>query len=260
MTAMPALFVSHGAPTLALRNGAARRFLAEYGSSLGRPAAIVVASAHWERPDARITGASRPATLHDFVGFPDELYRLNYPAPGAPALAERLRSQLGEAAIDAELDPDRGLDHGAWIPLMLLFPDADIPVLQVSLSPDRSTDYHFRLGQALAPIRREGVLVMGSGSVTHNLGEFRGRDHDAPPPEWAVEFGEWLAGAVRDGRTDALLDYRRRAPFAARNHPTEEHLMPLFVALGAAGPGVPGTRVHASHTYGVLAMDAFAFR
>lgn len=258
MTKPPAVFVSHGAPTLPLENVAARDFLRELARELPKPTAILAVSAHWETDRPTLSTARRPETIHDFYGFPEDLYRLRYPAPGAPALARRASELLTEAAFDTSLDPDRGLDHGAWVPLLLMYPDADIPVTQLSLQSARGPQHHVRIGSALAPLRDEGVLILATGSATHNLRELRRQEPNAAPAQWADEFAEWLAAAIEQGRVDDLVDYRRRAPHAARNHPTEEHLLPLFVALGA-GSRDQGERVHSSYTYGALAMDAYRF-
>ena len=259
MTVFPSLFVTHGAPTLAIEDGAAHRFLKSYGNSLGTPEAILVVSAHWEAPVASLTAGPRPETIHDFRGFPPALGEIVYPAPGAPELAERVGRMLDETGIETELDPDRGLDHGAWVPLLLMYPQADIPVVQLSIDPARGPDHHRTLGELIRPLRDDGILVMATGSATHNLRELRWGDHDAPAPEWVTGFAEWLAAAIAQGRTDDLLNYRTLAPHAARNHPTEEHLLPLFTAIGAGRPGTGGRRVHHSYTYGVLAMDTYAF-
>lgn len=259
MNRWPVLFVSHGAPTLAIEQGPAREFLANLGAALGRPKAILVVSAHWETAQPEVTAAQKPETIHDFYGFPKELYSLRYPAPGAPQLAGRVEALLRSAGLPAEVVPERGLDHGAWVPLMLAFPQADIPVTQLSLQTRLGTAHHFKLGEILRPLRDEGVLILASGSATHNLREFGRHAYDAPPPQWVADFNEWLAAAVEAGRTQELLDYRKKAPHAVRNHPTEEHLFPLFVALGAATPDTQSQRIHSSYTYGVIAMDAYRF-
>lgn len=257
MPAFPALFLSHGAPTLLIEPSPAKAFLAGYGQELGEPAAIVVVSAHWETERPRVTAAERPATIHDFYGFPKALYEQRYPAPGDPELARRIAGLLEGAGLPAGLDPERGLDHGAWVPLALLYPEARIPTLQVSIQTRLGPAHHLALGEALKPLREEGILVIGSGSLTHNLHDFRGHAVDSPPEPYVVAFGEWAAEAIAAGRVADLLAYRERAPHGARAHPTEEHLLPLFAAIGA-GRG-RGRRVHASHTYGVLAMDVYAF-
>jgi 4,5-DOPA dioxygenase extradiol len=260
MPRFPSLFVSHGAPTLALENGGAADFLRGYGVLLGKPKAILVVSAHWETDTPAVGTTPAPETIYDFRGFPSELYQMRYAAPGAPDLAERAAGLVErEMGGVVRRNPRRGLDHGAWVPLSLMYPDADIPVTQLSILYRGGPAAHLALGEAIRPLRDEGVVVLASGSATHNLYEYRGFDYDSAPPDWVAGFGDWVAGAIAGGRTADLLDYRRLAPSAERNHPTEEHLLPLFTALGAASPGSAGTRVHSSHTYGVLAMDVYAF-
>lgn len=260
MTRLPTLFISHGSPMLALEDSPARRFLLELGKTLPRPKAVVVFSAHWETVGGPAVGlASRPQTIHDFGGFPPALYALQYPAAGATDVAQRAAALLEQAGFTVARDAGRGLDHGAWVPLRLMYPDADVPVAQVSVLRGASPADHERLGRALADLPGEGVLVIGSGSLTHNLYEFRGQGMDAPVPDWVSAFDDWMAAQLENGRRDALLDYRAQAPHAARNHPTEEHLLPLFAAMGAAGEGAQSKRIHASYEYGVLAMDVYGF-
>ncbi|MEQ9335256.1 class III extradiol ring-cleavage dioxygenase [Thalassobaculum sp.] len=265
MTAMPALFVSHGAPTLILDDVPARAFLARVGGELGRPSAVVVVSAHYEATGAvRVDRSARPRTIHDFRGFPPALYEIEYPAPGDPALADEIVGLARAAGLAAETDEGWGLDHGAWVPLALMYPGADIPVVAVSVDPAAGPEHHRRLGAALAPLRARGVLVLASGSFTHNLYEIPRpfRQIDTPAPDWVGEFADWAAAAIVEGRPDDLLDYRRVAPHGARNHPTEEHLLPLFAAMGAGGMGEGGgvgRRLHDSTTFAVLRMDAYAF-
>jgi 4,5-DOPA dioxygenase extradiol len=260
MTSFPTIFLSHGSPMLALQDSPARRFLQGLGASLGRPQAIIVVSAHWETAGApAVSLAPRPETIHDFGGFPRALFEIRHPAAGAPAAAERAAALLEAAGVPAGRNATRGLDHGAWVPLSLMYPDADIPVAQLSIVRDASPAEHERLGLALAALRREGMLVVGSGSLTHNLYEFRGQAHDAPVPAWVSRFEEWIKAKLDDSDRAALRNYRRAAPFAVQNHPSEEHLLPLFVAMGAAGPDARATRLHASVEHGVLAMDAYAF-
>lgn len=259
-TRQATLFISHGSPMLALQDSPARRFLEQLGKTLPRPKAILVASAHWETMGApALSFAKQPETIHDFGGFPAELFAMQYPAPGAPEIAARAADLLQQAGIAVRQSPDRGLDHGAWVPLKLMYPQADIPVLQLSLVRGAAPAEHQSLGQAISALRDEGVLVIGSGSLTHNLYELRREGIDAPVPAWVADFTAWIHDALIEGRRDALLDYRRAAPFAAQNHPTEEHLLPLFVALGAAGDGWRAERLHSSVEYGVLAMDVYAF-
>lgn len=259
MPILSPLFVSHGSPTVALDPGTTGPALARIARALPRPAAVVVASAHWEASVPLVGAAARPETIHDFHGFPRPLFEITYPAPGAPTVAERVRELLSAAGFDARLDTARGLDHGAWVPLRFMYPAADVPVLQVAIQPDAGPGHHYRLGAALAPLAAEGVLVMGSGSATHNLREVMWRDPTGAAPDWVQSFRTWVKDALARGDIDALLDYRRRAPNGVRNHPTEEHLLPLFVALGVAGPGARVEHAHDDVTFGVLGMDAFLF-
>jgi 4,5-DOPA dioxygenase extradiol len=258
VNAAPALFVTHGAPTLPLDDTPARGFLGGLGRELGRPDAILCISAHWERPSAAVSTAARPETIHDFYGFPPDLYRMTYPAPGAPEIAARAARLIRSAGLDCVEDAERGLDHGAWTPLTLIYPDADVPVAQVSVQSAAGPDHHLALGRALAPLRSDNVLILASGSATHNLRHFGRFALDAPLIEEARDFDDWLVETVSGGDVAALVDYRRRAPRAAANHPSEEHFLPLFVAVGAGGNG-PGRVIHRSASYGFLAMTAFAF-
>ena len=255
----PAIFVSHGSPTLPLERGEAVDFLRQLGPSLGRPEAILVVSAHWDTAQPAVSAAEKPETIYDFYGFPPELYRLRYPAPGAPKLAERVASLLEEKGLRTDIDPARGLDHGAWTPLFHMYPKADIPVAQFSIQSRLGPAHHVRLGEALQPLREEGVLIFASGGATHNLRELRHQRGNPVPQPWVVEFNEWLAQAVLSRRSDDLVGYREKAPYAVRNHPTDEHLIPLFVALGAGGPGAATQRLHSSISSGVISMDAYRF-
>lgn len=258
---LPALFVSHGAPNLILQSNAARDFLAGLAASLPRPKAIVSVSAHFMAPRPTVVADPAPGMIYDFGGFEPELYEMVYPAPGDPALAEDVAGRLVAAGFGPAVASKRGFDHGTWVPLKLAFPEADIPVVQLSVEPRRDPRHHFELGRALAGLGDEGVLVFASGSLTHNLHEVFGlggmQALDAASPAWVSDFAAWIADRVAAGDVEALLDYRRLAPHAARNHPTDEHLLPLFVALGAGGEA--GVRIHDSRNYGVLAMDAYSF-
>ncbi|PKN13202.1 MAG: dioxygenase [Deltaproteobacteria bacterium HGW-Deltaproteobacteria-4] len=256
MSKFPALFVSHGAPSLILDESPARDFFRQLGHDLGRPKAIICVSAHWTTPVARVSSHPHPGMIYDFGGFSDELYKLTYPAPGDPRLARRLLTLLYDQSIDGKEDPGRGFDHGAWVPLMLMYPDADIPVVQLSVQPHLSPPHHLAMGKALQPLREEGVLIVASGSATHNLRDFFSRHIDAEPLPYARDFNEWLKEQVSAGRIDDLLEYSARAPHAHKNHPTPEHLLPLFVAMGA---GEEGRVLHDSFNYGAISMAAFAW-
>ena len=259
MARQPTLFVSHGSPMILFEPGPAREFLAGLAGQVERPDAIVMVSAHHDMAEAVVTSAEAPATIHDFGGFPQKLFDVRYPAKGDPQLAAEVAALVAEAGIPAFLDPARGFDHGAWVPLMLAWPEADVPVVQLSISSAHPPEWHHCVGQALAPLRDRNVLVIGSGSLTHNLRAVfaEGRDHDAAVPEWVSAFADWIKARFDAGDTDAVLHAVERAPFGARNHPTMDHILPLFTAMGAGG--ARAERLHHSYTYGVLAMDAYRF-
>ena len=260
---MPVLFVGHGSPMNAIEDNAWRRSWQAVGAELlaraAQPQLILCVSAHWlTRGGWQLTGMANPKTIHDFGGFPRALYELSYPAPGSPDWARQVLDTLAEAGITAHADETRGLDHGAWVPLMFMYPDADIPVLQISLHPHFTPAHHYQLGRALAPLRQQGALIVGSGSLTHNLHEFRS-DH-GPTQAYVEAFADWIATTLAAGDTAALLDYRARAPHAERAHPTDEHLLPLMFALGAAGDDWRARRIAGDDVrYGMLAMDAYVF-
>jgi 4,5-DOPA dioxygenase extradiol len=254
---MPTLFISHGAPTLALDPIPTHQFLVKLGQELPRPQAILCISAHWGSNITQVSGAPHPSTIYDFGGFPDELYHLRYPAPGAPTLAHRVADMLIAINISVRIDPYRGLDHGAWVPLSLMYPKADIPVVQLSVKLNRDARFHLEMGRILQPLRQEGVLIVGSGGAVHNLSEFGKYPVDAPALDYALAFDAWLEKAVTSGDEEALTGFEHSAPDAARAHPSQEHFLPLFVALGAAGPGAKGRKIHSGFTYGVLSMAAY---
>lgn len=260
MSTFPALFISHGAPDLPLHPSLSRDFLSQLGAQLGKPKSILVVSAHWLTRVPTVSSASQVTTIYDFGGFSSALYRMNYSAPGAPQLAEKTDKLLTQAGFEIDVHSSRGLDHGAWEPLMLMYPEANIPVTQLSIQPHLGTSYHLQLGRALAPLRQENILILASGTTTHNLRAFGQYAFDATPPDWVQQFDDWLAAAIARNNIDALLDYRQLAPHAIQNHESEEHLLPLFVALGAGSEQTNGTQLHASFTYGVFSMAAYAFR
>lgn len=260
LSTQPALFVPHGAPTFALRPGAAGAALAAAARALARPRVIVIVSAHWDTTTPTVGFADRPDTIHDFWGFPEELYALRYPATGCREAAQEVVAAIEAAGLPVQRDERRGLDHGAWIPLRLMFPDADVPVIPLSLQSRGGPEAAWRLGRALAPLAARGFLVIGSGNVTHNLHDFQiaGRQ-GGQTPAYVRAFADWMADRLAARDLPALLDYRRQAPGAVQAHPTDEHLLPLYVALGAAGDSARIERFHAGIDDYVLAMDAYAF-
>ena len=259
MSGLPTLFLSHGSPMHSIEPGATGSAWAELGKALGKPAAVLIASAHWETDVPMVTGNPRPETIHDFGGFPEALYEIRYPAPGSPDLAVRAVALLKRAGMAGGIDGCRGLDHGAWVPLRWMYPDADVPVVQLAVQPGRGTAHHVELGRALAPLRDENVLIVGSGHITHNLRDWMQQRQRPQSQAYARDFAAWLKDALERGDTDALVRYRELAPGAVRAHPTDEHFLPLFVAWGAAGARGPVERVVEGLESGVLSMDSYLF-
>ena len=256
MTTLPPLFLSHGSPMLALDAGDAGRFWHRLAETTPRPDAVLCCSAHWYTEAPIVSAAPRPETIYDFYGFPAPLYQQIYATPGAPALARRAAALLKDAGIGCAVDPERGLDHGAWVPLRAMY-SAGIPVASFAVQPMRDAAWHVRLGRALAPLTRENVLVLATGGAVHNLREMWREGHATPP--WARDFDEWLAGALAAGDEAALCDWLTRAPQPRRAHPSPEHLMPIFVAYGAAGPNARGERIYNDFTLGSMSMAAYRF-
>lgn len=252
-----AIFVSHGAPTIVIDGSPANLFLRSLGERLGRPRAIVVATAHWTTRVPSVSAALRPGTIHDFGNFDPRLFTMRYQAPGAPDIAGEVAAALGDAGIPVAIDAQRGFDHGVWTPLMLMFPSADIPVVSLSVQPHESPAHHLAMGRALRKLAATDVLVIGSGSVTHDLRRFRGQAPDVEEAADVRDFAEWLNAATEAGDDAALADIWNLAPGARSQHPTPEHLLPFHVAFGA-GAG-HGHRLHRSTQFGILAMDAYGF-
>jgi len=255
--ALPSVFVSHGSPMHALQAGPAGEAWKALAQRLPRPRAILISSAHWETNLPMLTGGDKPETIHDFYNFPEPLYRLRYPAPGAPELAQRAQALLKDAGFTAGIDGCRGLDHGAWSPLLYMYPKHEIPVVQISVQPALGPRHHVELGKAVRKLADEGVLIIGSGHMTHNLRDW-GRGTKEPQP-YAREFQEWVKQKLEQKDIDSLVDYRSRSPHGVRAHPTDEHFLPLFFALGAASGKSRPERVYDAIDSGVLAMDAYVF-
>ncbi|MFC7418372.1 DODA-type extradiol aromatic ring-opening family dioxygenase [Iodobacter arcticus] len=257
----PSFYISHGSPMLALDAGKAGLAWQALVADLPKPKAILMVSAHWGSLRPAVGAASQPETIHDFGGFPAALFELQYPAPGAPWLAEKVAAVLEAAGLPVAIHPSRGLDHGAWVPLRVMYPDADVPVVQLSIQPRQGPEHHYRLGQALAGLQQEGVMIIGSGSLTHNLYEVMGDITEGDPrvPAYVPAFQAWMNEKLLANDINALLDYRRQAPEASRAHPTDEHLLPIFVVMGVAQGGKV-ERSHSGITGGVLAMDVYRWQ
>lgn len=270
---IPSIFISHGAPDLVLQNSEASQFLQEFSNSILPPKAIVIASAHHEASGVKIVNDPLPETLYDFGGFAPEMYELIYPAKGNPELAKRVSDLLAEAGINSEMDSNRGFDHGVWSPLMLIWPEANIPIVQVSIDPSRDAKYHYDLGKALAPLREDDVLVIGSGHITHNLQViFSALRQGVENPDMVNKVGaftDWFYQQFESGNVDKILDWKDAAPYSTENHPTDEHLMPLFFAYGAGsrignaensnGKAASAKRLHSSTQIGMFKYEVYKF-
>lgn len=253
------LFLPHGAPDLAVSPIPAQRFLRELGATPPRPDGIVIVSAHWETRGLELTVAPELPTIHDFTGFPTALYRLHYPARTAPHLIEAVRNGLTDGGYSLVENRTRGLDHGAWIPLLLAYPEADIPVVQLSLDRTLDPAALYDLGTALSVLRERNILIVGSGSTVHNLRH--AAPEGSPTPDWAREFDAWLDRALRQGDWDSLFAFRR-SEYGPIAHPTDEHLRPLFLAAGAGrarDPGSAARKIHDGFSHGSVGMAAWAF-
>lgn len=251
MNIMPTLFISHGSPTIVIeKSSPARAFLSSLAESLPKPKAILIISAHWETQTPQVTASARPETIHDFYGFPEELFRMTYPADGDPNLARHVGG-----LIQATPDDTRGLDHGAWSPLSLIYPEANIPTVQLSLQTNREPSYHYDIGLKLQSLRKEGVLIIGSGATTHNLREIE-RNKTIPDP-WAKTFQNWFIQAIENNDHDALLNAKNKAPDFRRAHPTDEHWLPLYIAMGAAQNSA--TLIHKGFEHKNLSMASVRF-
>jgi 4,5-DOPA dioxygenase extradiol len=253
--AFPTLFISHGSPMHALEPGAVRGVWEGLARSLPKPKAVLIASAHWETNIPAVTATAKPETIHDFYGFPKPLYEIQYPARGDPELASRSVHLLKQSGLKATADPDRGLDHGAWSPLLYLYPKADVPVVQVAVQTALGPKHHLDVGRALAPLSAEGVLIIGSGHMTHNLRD-RG---NGGPAAYAKNFQDWVKERIDSHALDELADYRRQSPDGVRAHPTDEHFLPLFFSLGSAPENYRAERLYDGIEMGALAMDAYRF-
>jgi 4,5-DOPA dioxygenase extradiol len=252
----PSLFISHGSPMLALEPGESGPALARLAAEMPRPRAIVIVSAHWESTDLLVNANPQPETWHDFGGFPAALFAVQYPAVGLPQLSAEVVELLKAAGLPANTNAQRPFDHGVWVPLSLMYPNADIPIVQVSLPTRAGPALQTRVGHALAGLREQGVLIIGSGSITHNLRELDWHAGPESVEPWAKAFRDWMIDKLASNDEAALHDYRAQAPNAVRNHPSDEHLLPLYFARGAGGEF---SVAHKGFTMGALGMDIYRF-
>ncbi len=260
MTRMPVLFLSHGAPSLVLEENETTRFLNSLSRRMPRPKAILMVTAHWETSRIQVSAAEQPGMIYDFAGFPEAMYRMEYRAPGSPVIADEIINLLKTAGFtDAGTNSERGFDHGTWVPLKLIFPNADIPVVQIPVQPHAGASHHHKIGKALRSLRDQGILIIGSGGATHNLREFGRYLPGSTPAEHVVKFDQWLFNSLINDDETALLDYVNQAPDALRNHPTPEHLLPLFVPFGARHENETAQRIFHRIDYGMLSMAAYGW-
>jgi len=266
MAEFPSLFISHGAPDLVLHRNPARDFLSglgqEIGKEFGKPQAIIVCTAHFETAVPSFSADKAPGMLYNFTGFEAPLYQYVYDAPGLPELATVAADLVEQAGFPVQEVVGRGLDHGVWTPLSLMYPEADIPIMQMAIQPEEGMGHHLVIGRALAPLRKHGILLIGSGSLTHNFDEMYNsrQDFSSEPPPWVTDFSAWVKEKAEEGAVDDLIDFRALAPYAKENHPTAEHFYPFAFALGAGGEGTKGKRLHTSVQRGALMMDSYMFR
>jgi len=256
-------FLSHGSPTLSIDESLpARHFMQSFRNTFHteRPSAILIISGHWETDHPTVNAVSGPSdTIHDFYGFPKQMYKLKYPAPGSPELADKVKQILTASGFErVSVDKKRGLDHGAWVPLMLMYPEADIPVCQLSVQTNKDAMYHYKLGKALVPLKEEGVLIIGSGSATHNLRQLR-HSKDGSVASWALEFDTWIKDALLAGRFEDVNEYEEKAPYAKVAHPSPDHFYPLHVAMGAADENAKAQLIHHSWDLGALSYASYKF-
>ncbi len=260
MSALPVVFVSHGSPALAAHPGDVGRAWQELAARWPTPSAIVCISAHWLSERLSVTAAEQPGQIFDFYGFPRELYQKRYLPYGAPQVAQAIVERLAEFGFEARLEPVRGLDHGTWVPLLSMYPLADVPVLQLSLLKSDDPLVHHRVGEALSALSAQGILLLGSGGLTHNLSYFGFIDEQGPVLPFVASFRQWLHDRLRARQWEQVLAYQQQAPEAKANHPSSEHLHPLFICMGAGGPDSTVEILDLGVQYGMLAMDAVVFQ
>ncbi len=254
------LFVPHGAPTFALNPGAAGAAMSDIASKLSPPRAVVVVSPHWETRIPTVSVAQQLETIHDFYGFPDALYSIQYPATGCPEVAKEVATALRSAGFEVDDGSQHGLDHGAWQPLRQMFPDADVPIVPLSMQTHAGPEHAYRVGQALSSLAEKDIWILASGNITHNLRDWHvvASTH-GQTPAYVHRFADWVQEQLKAHDATALLNYRQHSADGRQAHPSEDHLLPLFVALGAAGANAQPHAFYRGVSDYVIAMDGYAF-
>ncbi|RKP48027.1 dioxygenase [Cohnella endophytica] len=255
---MPSYFFAHGAPSLVLEQHAYTDFLKNFAKESPKPKAIVLFSAHWENQEQTISNVDTHGTIYDFSGFQDELYQMTYPAPGEASVSEEIRKLFNEHGIPNVMDAKRGLDHGAWAVLKLLYPDADIPVVALSVNRYLTNEQQYRIGKALSALREKDILIIGSGGTVHNLRRLNWRAQE--PEQWSTEFEGWLQNKIEAWDTDSLFRYEELAPFARDAVPTNEHFIPLLLAMGTGDANRQAKLLHRSYQLGTLSLCCWEFK
>ncbi|WP_028563742.1 DODA-type extradiol aromatic ring-opening family dioxygenase [Paenibacillus pinihumi] len=254
---IPSYFFAHGAPSIVLEHNGYTELMKNFAGETPKPKAIVLFSAHWEQPVQTVSTADQYSTIYDFGGFQDELYRMTYPAKGEQALSSQIQELFAEHGIESQSDNERGLDHGAWAVLKLLYPEADIPVVALSVNRHLTNAQQYEIGKALSKLREQDVLIIGSGGTVHNLRRLDWRADGVD--EWAGEFDNWLQSKLEAWDTEALFNYRELAPYAAEAVPTNEHFIPLLLAMGSGDAKRQAKLVHRSYQYGNLSLSCWQF-
>ncbi|MGE6376304.1 dioxygenase family protein [Peribacillus muralis] len=254
---MPSLFLSHGTPLLALEKNGYTAFLTEYTNAMNKPAAIVIMSAHWESEEQLISAVSKHQVIYDFVGFSEEIFKITYPAPGCLELSDRILTLFSSIGVWGELDDRRPLDHGAWGLLHIMYPAADIPIVSLSINPELPLNKQYEIGKALAELKEENVLIIGSGGIVHNFTHIQ-KDMNVAEG-WAIDFENWVEGKIMAWDLESLFNYDQYAPYSMDAVPTKEHFIPLIIAMGAGDGHKKATMLHRTFQYGNLSLTAWKF-
>jgi 4,5-DOPA dioxygenase extradiol len=258
---MPSFFIAHGAPLLAIEDNEYTQFLNELGKTLQRPKAIILFSAHWESGVQKVSKVDEYSTIYDFGGFPESLYQIQYPAKGSKEISKEIEELFTKNGVQFEVDTNRGLDHGAWVVLRMLYPEADIPVISMSVNQRLTPEEQYKIGKSLSMLREKNIVIIGSGGTVHNLRALKFNSDNGPVDNWAFEFDEWLAQYLKTWDVESLFNYYSLAPTVQYAVPPygKEHFVPLFYAMGAADDQKSATLLHRSYRYGNLSHSVWQF-